>query len=163
MYERVRRSVLVDGLSKREAAKVYGINRRTVDKMCKYSIPPGYRRRQEKRHPKLGNYIEKIEEILTLDLKLPSKQRHTAKRLYERLRDENGYDGGYDAVRRYVSEREPGYREVYVPLEHIPGTAQCDFGEGLVIIGEKEVKVHYIVMTLGKSRDIFTKSYYVGV
>ena len=46
MYEEVRRAVLVKGISKREVAKIYGINRRTVDKMCKYSIPPGYKNKK---------------------------------------------------------------------------------------------------------------------
>ena len=46
MYEEIRRAVLVKGISKREVAKIYGINRRTVDKMCKYSIPPGYKNKK---------------------------------------------------------------------------------------------------------------------
>ena len=57
MYEEIRRAVLVKGISKREVAKIYGINRRTVDKMCKYSIPPGYQNKKGKKYPKIGDYI----------------------------------------------------------------------------------------------------------
>ena len=91
-------------ISKREVARIYGINRRAVAKMCKYSTPPGYRRKKEKRYPKLGEYRKKIEKILREDLEVGRKQRHTSKRIYERLKEEHGYEGSYDAVRRYVSE-----------------------------------------------------------
>jgi len=159
MYEEVRRSVLVEGLSKREVAKLYGINRRTVAKMCKYAIPPRYKRKKGKIYPKIGDYREKIELILKEDLKVGKKQRHTSKRIYERLKKEDGYKGSYDAVRRYVSEHKEVKKEVYIPLKHEYGTAQCDFGECLSIINGKEVKISYIVMTLCKSGDIFTKAY----
>lgn len=59
MYEEVRRSVLVEGLSKREAAKLYGINRKTVAKMCKYATPPKYKKKGKLYH-KIGEYRDKI-------------------------------------------------------------------------------------------------------
>lgn len=160
MYEEVRKAVLVNGISKREAARIYGINRRTVAKMCKYSTPPGYRRKKEKRYPKLGDYKEKIEEILKEDLEIGKKQRHTSKRIYERLKVEHGYNGSYDAVRRYISERKQVEKEVYIPLDHKYGVAQCDFGECVGNIGGIDVKLHYIVMSLCKSGDIFVKAYF---
>ena len=70
MYEEIRRAVLVKGISKREVAKIYGINRRTVDKMCKYSIPPGYKNKKGKKYPKIGDYKEKIDKILKEDLEI---------------------------------------------------------------------------------------------
>ncbi|MSO14428.1 hypothetical protein [Rickettsiales endosymbiont of Trichoplax sp. H2] len=54
IYEKVRRSVLVEGLSKREAAKLYRINRKTVAKKCKYATPPKYKRKKGKLYPKIG-------------------------------------------------------------------------------------------------------------
>ena len=161
MYEEVRKLVLVEGLSKREAAKLYGINRRTVAKMCKHATPPGYKRKKGKIYPKIGDYREKIELILKEDLKVGKKQRHTSKRIYERLKKEDGYKGSYDAVRRYVSEHKEVKKEVYIPLKHEYGTAQCDFGECIGIINGEEVKISYIVMTLCKSGDIFTKAYLI--
>ena len=118
MYEEIRRSVLVEGLSKREAAKLYGINRRTVAKMCKYATPPKYKRKKGKLYPKIGEYRDKINLILKNDLKVGKKQRHTSKRIYDRLKKEEGYKGSYDAVRRYVNEHKEIKKEVYVPLKH---------------------------------------------
>ena len=71
MYEEIRRAVLVKGISKREVAKIYGINQRTADKMCKYSIPPGYKNKKGKKYPKIGDYKEKI---LKEDLEIGKKQ-----------------------------------------------------------------------------------------
>lgn len=159
MYEEVRRSVLVEGLSKREAAKLYGINRRTVAKMCKYATPPKYKRKKGKLYPKIGEYRDKINLILKNDLKVGKKQRHTSKRIYDRLKKEDGYKGSYDAVRRYVNEHKEIKKEVYVPLKHEYGNAQCDFGECIGVINGQEVKISYIVMTLCKSGDIFAKAY----
>ena len=159
MYEEIRKAILVEGKSKREVSKMYGINRRTVMKMCKHAIPPGYKRKKEKKYPKLGGCIEKIEEILKKDLEMGKKQRHTSKRIYERLREESGYEGSYDAVRRYVSEHKEIKKEVYIPLDHKYGVAQCDFGECMWSIGGKEVKLHYFVMSLCKSGDMYVKAY----
>jgi len=83
LYGQIRRAVHVEGMSIREAAQVFGLHRDTVRKMLKYSLPPGYRREQRPRRPKLDPYKGVIDEILEHDLSLPSKQRHTAKRIYE--------------------------------------------------------------------------------
>ena len=56
-YAAVRRFVFVEGKSRREAARVFGLSRDTIDKMCRFSVPPGYRRRQEPEKPKLGRLI----------------------------------------------------------------------------------------------------------
>jgi len=66
------------------------------------------------------------------------KQRHTAKRIFERLRDEHRYTGGYTIVKGYVRLRKLSQREMFVPLEHPPGDAQADFGEAMVVIGGVE-------------------------
>jgi transposase len=160
MYEEIRRAVLVKGISKREVAKIYGINRRTVDKMCKYSIPPGYQNKKGKKYPKIGDYKEKIDKILKEDLEIGKKQRHTSKRIYDRLRKEDGYSGSYDAVRRYVSEHKQVKKEVYIPLEHKYGRAQCDFGECEGNINGEDIKIYFFVMTLCKSGDTFAKAYF---
>ena len=65
----------------------------------------------------------------TGSLNLPKKQRHTAKRIHERLREEYGFDGGYTIVKDYVRKHRRRTREMFVPLVHPPGHAQCDFGE----------------------------------
>ena len=79
----------MDVMSTREAARVFGLHRDTVSKMLQYSAPPGYRRRSPPRRPKLDPYRGVIDRILEDDRSLPRKQRHTAKRIYERLRTEH--------------------------------------------------------------------------
>lgn len=161
MYEEIRKAVLIKGLSKRAVAKLYGINRRTVAKMCEYGTPPKYKSKKGKAYPKIGEYTKKIDDILKEDLNVGKKQRHTSKRIYERLKKEEGYKGSYDSVRRYVNEHKKIKKDVYVPLKHEYGNAQCDFGECDGIINGEEVKLHYIVMTLCKSGDSFVKAYLV--
>jgi DNA replication protein DnaC len=87
-YGRVRRAVLVDGRSQREVAREFGISRKTIQKMLRYAVPPGYQRQQVVKRPKLGPWLGTIDAILEDDKKRPAKQRHTAKRIYERLKQE---------------------------------------------------------------------------
>ena len=159
VYLRVRRAVMVDGMSLREAARTFGLHRDTVRKMLAYSVPPGYRRQIPPRRPKLEPYTGVIDRVLEDDLRRPRKQRHTAKRIFERLRDEYGFDGGYTTVKDYVRENRRQTREMFVPLSHAPGHAQCDFGEALVVIGGVERKAHCFVIDLPHSDGCFVKAY----
>ena len=104
LYARVRRAVQVEGMSEREAARQFGIARETVRKMLCYAIPPGYRRKKLIRRPKLGPWQGVIDQILKEDESRPKKQRHTAKRIWDRLKDEHGFTGGYTIVKDYVRE-----------------------------------------------------------
>ncbi len=159
MYLRVRRACFVEGMSAREAARLFGLHRDTVRKMLKYSAPPGYRRERPARRPKLDPYKGVIDQILEHDQRSPKKQRHTAKRIYERLRDEHGFPGKYTIVKDYVRERSRRTREMFVPLSHPPGHAQCDYGEARVIIDGVERKAHYFAMDLPYSDGCYVKAY----
>ena len=159
MYLRVRRACFVEGMSAREAARVYGLHRDTVRKMLKYSVPPGYQRDRPPSRPKLDPYKGVIDQILEEDQGVPKKQRHTAKRICERLRDEHGFPGKYTIVKDYVRERRRRTREMFVPLSHSPGHAQCDFGEAWVVIGGAEQKAHYLAMDLPHSDGCYVKAY----
>ena len=134
LYLRVRRACMIDGTSIREASRVFGLHRDTVRKTLEYSVPPGRRRRKPPRRPGIGPYTGVIDRTLEDDLGLLRKQRHTAKRIYERLRDEYGFDGRYTTVKDYVRERRRRTREMFVPLSHPRGHAQCDFGEAWAVI-----------------------------
>jgi hypothetical protein len=94
LYNRVRRACHVDGMSKSEAARVFGIDRKTVTKILKHSVPPGYRRVRPPARPKLDPFIPIIDQILEDDKGRLKKQRHTAKRIHQRLRDEHRFTGG---------------------------------------------------------------------
>ena len=98
VYAAVRRFVFVEGQSRREAARVFGLSRETVGKMCRFSLPPGYTRTTPVEKPKLGALLPVIDAILEGDRTAPVKQRHTARRIFERLRDEHGFAGGYTVV-----------------------------------------------------------------
>jgi transposase len=159
LYARVRRAVVVDKMSEREAAKQFGLARETVRKMLRYSVPPGYRRQRPVRRPKLDAWTGAIDQILEQDKTESRKQRHTAKRIFERLRDEHGYTGGYTIVKDYVRLRKLSQREMFVPLAHPPGDAQADFGEAMVVIGGVERKAHYLAMDLPQSDDCFVMAF----
>ncbi len=77
LYLRVRLACHVDGLSQREAASRFGIARETVRKMLGHSEPPGYRRRQPPKRPKLDPFRDIIDRILEEDRTVHRKQRHT--------------------------------------------------------------------------------------
>ena len=159
LYARVRRACMVEGMSVREASRVFGLHRDTVRKMLAYSAPPGYRRQNPPRRPKLAPCTGVINRIMESDLSVPRKQRHTAKRIFERLRDEYGFGGQYTIVKDYVRERRRRTQEMFVPLSHAPGHAQCDFGEAMAVVGGVERKVHYLVLDLPHSDGCFVKAY----
>jgi transposase len=159
LYSRVRRACHVEGMSNSAAARLFGVDRKTVSKILKHSVPPGYRRSKPPVRPKLDAFVPVIDRILEEDRSLPKKQRHTAKRIFERLRDEHGFTGGITIVTDYVREKKRRTREVFVPLSHAPGHAQVDFGEAIGIIGGVARKLHYFAMALPHSDAFFIKAY----
>src|SRR5215203_1881015 len=159
LYAQVRYAVQIEGVSRREAARRYGIDPRTVAKMLAFSVPPGYRRSRPPARPKLDPFSGTIDAILAADEARPKKQRHTAKRIFERLRDEYGYSGGITIVKDYVLSRRLRHREVFVPLRHDPGHAQVDFGEALAEIAGVERKIHFFAMDLPHSDACFVRAY----
>ena len=159
LYARVRRACRVEGMSTREASRVFGVDRKTVRKMLSFSVPPGYRRGKPPRRPKLDPFTGIIDRILEDDRTSHRKQQHTAKRIFDRLRDEYGFTGGYTIVKDYVRERRLRSREVFVPLVHSPGHAQADFGEAMAVIGGVARKVHFLAFDLPHSDACFVKAY----
>jgi transposase len=159
LYSRVRRACHVDGVTNSAAARLFGVDRKTVAKILKHSVPPGYRRTALPVRPKLDPFIPVIDQILVDDKRVIKKQRHTAKRIHARLRDEHGFTGGITIVTDYVREKQRRTREVFVPLSHAPGHAQVDFGETLGVIGGVECKLHYFAMSLPHSDAFFMKAY----
>ena len=158
-YERVRRMRFVEGLSKREIIRRTGFHWKTVNKMLANAAPPGYRRRNPVQSPKLGPFKGVIDSILEQDRREHPKQRHTAKRIFERLRDEHGFEGGYTIVKDYVREKKRRMREVFIPLHHPPGEAQFDFGTARARIGGVPTEVKLFCLDLCHSDAIFVKAF----
>ena len=159
VYAAVRHFVFIEGNSRREAARVFGLSRETVLKMCRFSLPPGYTRMRPVTKPKLGSLLAVIDAILAVDKAAPVKQQHTAKRIFERLRDEHGYAGGYTVVKDYVRLAKARGRETFVPLAHPSGHAQVDFGEAVGVIGGIRRKIHFFCLDLPQSDAPFVKAY----
>ncbi len=154
-WAEIRRLVFVEGKSKRSVCRQFGIHWDTLSKILEHSEPPGYRLSRPRYKRKIGPYLGVIEEILRLDEDVHRKQRHTKRRIFDRLRNEYGYAGGYTAVKEVVRERERQGREVFMPLTHPPGEAQVDFGFADIIHNGQTIKVALFVMTLLYSDAIF--------
>src|SRR3954463_12231044 len=154
-WAEIRRRVLADGLSKRGACREYEIHWDTLQKILAHPEPPGYRRAAPRPRPKLDPFLPVIHQILEGDREAPKKQRHTGRRIFERLRDEHGYQGGLTIVKQAVADRRLRSAEVFVPLAHPPGEAQVDFAQAEVALEGQATTVALFVMTLPYSDAIF--------
>ncbi|MFM9196306.1 MAG: IS21 family transposase [Planctomycetia bacterium] len=159
IWSEIRREVLTGALSKRAAIAKYKVGWHTLKKMLANAEPPGYRQAKQRPKPKLDAFLPVLRQMLEDDGKAPPKQRHTARRIFERLRDEHGYTGGETVVKDAVREWRISRREVFLPLSHPPGEAQVDFGEATVRIAGKETKVALFVMTLPYSGAMFVQAF----
>ena len=133
---KVRLEVTREGKKKRKVLRDEGIGWGTLKKILAHPEPPGYRLKEARPKPKIGAYLERIAQIIEEDKALPKKQRHTAKRIYERIR-EMGYGGKYTQVKEVVRKLLRMKQEVFMPLVHRVGEAQVDFGYALAKVFAK--------------------------
>jgi transposase len=154
-WAEVRRLVLAEGQSKRSVCRQFHIHWDTLGKILKHPEPAGYRQGQSRKKRKIGPFLGAIEEILRQDQAVHRKQRHTKRRIFERLKSEYGYTGGYTAVKEAIRAWARRHREVFVPLTHPPGEAQVDFGRARIRLDGEEITVAMFVMTLPYSDAIF--------
>ena len=149
-----------DGVPRSRIARELGVSRNTVAKYADMRDmspePPLVRRRARPATDGLSRWIDAI---LEADLSVPRKQRHTAKRVYDRAADEMGYEGSYSSIRRYVAawrgEHAQGPRDGYLELEWAPGTAQVDFGNFRATVAGRTVDLKLLVVTLPHSNARF--------
>jgi transposase len=168
-WKNIRLEVLRGQTSKRQILRREKIHWETLKKVLQYSEPPGYRIDKPRPKPKIGPFLEQIAQIIEDDKHLPKKQRHTAKRIYERIK-EMGYEGKYTQVKEGVREIKRLKQEVYMPLNHKPGEAQVDFGYALAKVAGILRKLAFFVMVLPYSDAFFvmtferecTESYWEG-
>lgn len=168
-WTQIRLEVLRGETSKREVLRREGIHWDTLKKILEHPEPPGYRTQIPRPKLKIGPYLEHIAQIIEADKQFPKKQRHTAIRIYHRIK-EMGYQGKYTQVKEAVRQLKRLNREVYMPLSHKPGEAQVDFGYALAKIAGVLRKVAFFVMVLPYSDAFFvmaferecTESYWEG-
>ena len=159
-WTRVRVRMAHEEISKRELCRQEGIAYKTLQKILSHPSPPGYRSSKPRRKRKIDAHLDRIFQILLDDQSIPSKkQRHTAHRIFERLRDEEGYTGGYTQVKVAVRELRPRVAEAYIPLQHAPGGAQVDIGQALVKRRGVYHKVYFFVMGLPYSGALYVQAF----
>jgi len=159
-YELIRRKVLIDGFSQRDAAEALGHSREAIAKALALRLPPGYRLSEPRPRPVLEPVQGIIDAWLEQNVKARPKQRQTAQKIYERLRDEYGFTGHYGTVQRYVKEAAHRQKEVFMPLEFEPGEeAQVDWHEGWLYENGIERKCQFFVMRLCYSKAMFVHPY----
>lgn len=137
------------GVSWRRMARGVGVSRRPVGRYAELEDcspkPPGHAKAKSKPDP----FRPVIDKWLESDRLMPRRRRHTAMRVWHRLRDEHGHEGSYQLVQRYVRQRKRDWRDPgdgFMELRWEPGVARVDFGEGLACIRGARVKVHCLVV-----------------
>jgi transposase len=158
-FDRIRRMHFVEGMSVRAVARKTRIHRKTIRKMLTMGKVPGYRRQSEANRPTLGPVVPVIDAILKADRQAPRKQRHTAKRIWDRLKEEHAYQGGYTQIKAYVRGALLKSKEAFVPLAFDPGHAQVDWGEARVWEAGQSIKACLFVMTLPFSDGRFVAAF----
>ena len=150
LFEQIRRDRDREGLSIRALAARHGVHRRAVRQALASPLPPARCSPAHRPAPKLGAYRALIDEWLEADREAPRKQRHTARRIWQRLVAEHGADIAEITVRKYVRRRrrelgEPD--EAFVPQVHEPGAeAEVDWGEAEVEAAGERLRVGLFLM-----------------
>lgn len=160
--ENIRKMYHLEGLSIREISRQTGHHRDTIAKYLEADViePPRYKLNKAREHPVLGEFIPLIDEILESDLQRHRKQRHTGRRIFERLRDEYDYPGGYTTVTDYLRKAKPLRKEGFVPLQFELGAhAEVDWLKARFLLNGQETIANLFVMKMGGSGGFYALAY----
>lgn len=150
--EFIRKQHLVAGWSIRKISRHLEISRQAVRKALASAEPPRYRRCEPRPCPVMDPYREVVQRWLADDEQAPRKQRHTARRIYDRLVAEHDFRGAASTVRRYVARLRPAAREAFIPLTADYGQqAQIDWGQATVELDGRPTVAHLFCLRLRAS------------
>ena len=160
---RIRREFFVKGRSIKEIVRELKVSRNTVRKVLRSGETAFSYEREVQPLPKLGRWREELDRMLAANEAKPARERLTLIRLFEELRG-LGYEGGYDAVRRYARTWQRGRLQsavdAYVPLSFAPGEAyQFDWSHEIVLLKGVTVTVKVAHVRLCHSRMLFVRAY----
>jgi transposase len=163
LYEQIRKVHDREEVSIRELARRFRVHRRDVRRALESPLPPP-RQAPLPRPSLLNEWKPTIDGWLEADRTAPRKQRHTARRVWQRLRDEHDVVVGESTVRRYVTEVRRGQEvplaAVMVPQRHVLGEeGEVDFGTITVEVAGLVVEVQLFLMRLSASGRTFTRAY----
>jgi transposase len=145
-----------DGLPIKQIVREFGYSKNTIRKILRQAEPNPIPTPRRRAAPILGPHREVIDQILAEDRTAPPKQRHTAMQLFRRLQAEQGYDGCYSQVQRYVRRQCVRQRETFIPLSHAPGQRlEADFGHIHVDFPDGRRLIPFLVTTWAYSNYPF--------
>ena len=160
---KIRRAYFVQGKAIKEICRELRVSRKVVRKVVRSGETAFHYKRRHQPAPKIGPWRDTLDRLLAINSGKPSRERLTLIRLYEVVRG-LGYEGGYDAVRRYARswsrERQTAMTEAFVPLSFAPGEAyQFDWSHEVVLIGGVTVQIRVAHVRLCHSRMLFVRAY----
>jgi transposase len=160
---RIRREFFVKGRTIKEISRDLRVSRNTVRKVLRSGATSFSYEREHQPLPKLGRWKDALSDLLAANEAKPERERLTWMRVFEALR-EQGYDGGYDAVRRYArawrKERGASSAPAFVPLSFAPGEAyQFDWSHEIVVLNGVVTTTKVAHLRLCHSRMFFVRAY----
>src|SRR5215470_9428066 len=160
---KIRRAFFVEGKAIKAICRELGLSRKVVRKVIRSGSTQFHYEREDQPLPKLGRWRDRLDELLLANAAKASRERLTLIRLFEELRG-LGYEGGYDAVRRYAGRWAKQHGEAtaaaFVPLSFAPGEAyQFDWSHEIVVLNGVTVTVKVAHVRLCYSRMLLVRAY----
>ena len=163
MIAKIRRAFFIQGKSIKAICRELRVSRKVVRKVIRSGTTEFRYEREEQPLPKIGHWRDTLDQLLLANETKAARERLTLIRIFEELRG-RGYEGGYDAVRRYArrwaKDRGTATAEVYVPLSFAPGEAyQFDWSHEIVLLSGVTVTVKVAHVRLAMSRMMLVRAY----
>lgn len=160
LKERIKRAFFLQRKSVRQISREFKHSRKTVRKAITGSGVPVYLQHEPRAKPALEPFIPLIDHWLEEDKNAHPKQRHTARRIHHRLKQEHDYRGSERTIQRYIRMKKNACREAFLPLGYDPGSvAQIDWGKAVVRLGGKLSVAHLFCAKLMACRRIFVRAF----